>query len=134
MSAYTEQETQITDADILKECLKEKGVGDVQHHEKAVQLEGYHGDKRKDTAEIVIPRRAVGSMSNDIGFKKQTDGTFKAIISQYDSGKYNNTWMADLKKRYAEKKIHQVAKKNGLTFVGKKVANDGSFKMNFVKA
>lgn len=134
MSAYTERTTQITDADILKECLKEKGVKEVQHHDKAVQLEGYHGDKRADTAEIVIPRRAVGGMSNDIGFKKQQDGTYKAIISQYDSNKYNNDWLADLNRKYAEKKIHKVAKVNGLQFVGKKVATDGSFKLSFVKA
>jgi hypothetical protein len=134
MSAYVEQETQITDVDILKDCLKEKGVKDVQHHEKAVQLEGYHGDKRQDTAEIVIPRKAVGSMSNDIGFKKQGDGTYKAIISQYDQGRYNATWMADLKKRYAEKKVRKVAAQNGLTFVKKQVNADGSFKMQFVKA
>ena len=134
MSAYTEQITQITDAEILKDCLKEKGVKEVVHHPLAVQLEGYHGDKRKDTAEIVIPRKAIGSASNDVGFKKQPDGTFKAIISQYDSGGFNAAWMVDLKKKYAEKKIMKTAKANGLTFVGKKVANDGSFKMQFVKA
>lgn len=134
MSAYTEQVTQITDAEILKDCLKEKGVKEVVHHPHAVQLEGYHGDKRKDTAEIVIPRRAIGSASNDVGFKKQPDGTFKAIISQYDSGRFNAGWMVDLKKKYAEKKIMKTAKTNGLTFVGKKVAQDGSFKMQFVKA
>lgn len=134
MSAYTESATQITDAEILKECLKEKGIKEVVHHPLAVQLEGYHGDKRKDTAEIVIPRRAIGSSSNDVGFKKQPDGTFKAIISQYDSGRFNAAWMVDLKKKYAEKKIMKTAKTNGLTFVSKKVATDGSFKMQFVKA
>ncbi len=134
MSAYTEQQTQITDADILTECLKAKGVKEVINHDTAVQLEGYHGDKRKDTAEIVIPRRAIGGMSNDVGFKKQTDGTYKAVISQYDSHRFNAAWMTDLKKIYAEKKIHKVAKKNGLTFIGKKVGQDGGFKLQFVKA
>lgn len=134
MSAYTEQETQITDADILKECLKEKGIKEVVQHDTPVQLEGYHGDKRKDTAEIVIPRRAVGSSSNDVGFKKQPDGTYKAIISQYDSHKFNQAFMSDLKKRYAEKKIHKVAKQSGLSFLRKQQGTDGSFKLQFVKA
>lgn len=134
MSAYTERTTQITDTDILKECLQEKGVKDVQHHKEAVQLEGYHGDKRMDTAEIIIPRRAVGAMSNDIGFKKQSDGTYKAIISEFDKNRYNDTWMADLNKRYAEKKIRKVAKTNGLQFLKKVENKDGSFKMQFVKA
>lgn len=132
MSAFTEQETQINDVDVLKESLKEVGVKEVQHHQTAVPLEGYRGDKREDKAEVVIPRRAVGSMSNDIGFKKQSDGTYTAIISQYDKGRYNEKWMTGLKKVYAEKKAKKIAKTAGLAFIGKKVNEDGSFKLQFV--
>lgn len=134
MSAYTEQQTQITDADILKECLKEKGYSNVEQHAKAQQLVGYHGDKREQTAEIIIRRKDIGSASNDIGFKKQTDGTYGAVISDYDKHKHNANWMADVKKSYAEKKIRKVAAASGLVFVGKKSAQDGSFKLQFVKA
>lgn len=134
MSAYTEQQTQITDADILKECLKEKGYGNVEQHQTAQQLVGYHGDKRKDTAEIIIRRKEIGGASNDIGFKKQANGTYDAIISDFDKHKHNTDWLSDLKKRYADKKIRKVAKSNGLTFVKKLEGKDGSFKLQFVKA
>lgn len=134
MSAYREQETQITDAALLEECLKEKGIKAVERHEVAQPLVGFQGDKRKDVAEVIIRRANVGNSSNDIGFKKQTDGTYKAIISDYDSSKYNTAWMSDLKKKYAEKKIMKVAKSNGLVFVGKKPTTEGGFKMQFVKA
>lgn len=134
MSAYTQQTTQINDAEILKECLKEKGYGTVEHTTEAQALVGYHGDKRQDTAEIIIRRKHVGGMSNDIGFKKAKDGTYAAIISDYDKGKHNAAWMTDLKKKYAEKKIMKVAKASGMTFLNRKQAADGSFKLQFVKA
>jgi Protein of unknown function (DUF1257) len=135
MSAYTEQVTQITDGALLTECLKEKGIKEVENHDTPQNLVGYQNDTREQKAEIIIRRKHVGAASNDIGFQKQSDGTYRAIISQFDKGRYNDAWMSDLKKKYAEKKIHQVAKKNGLTFVGKVISKtDGSFKLNFVKA
>lgn len=133
MSAYTEQVTQITDADLLIDCLKESGIKEVQKHDTAIQLHGVGGDKRKETAEIVIDRKFVGGAANDIGFKKQPDGTFKAIISQYDTHRYNAAWMDNLKKNYAEKKVRKVAKANGLTFLGKTVTPAGVTKLQFVQ-
>lgn len=86
----------------------------IQEHQQAVQLEGYRGDKRQDTAEIVIPRRYVGGIANDIGFKLQEDGTYGAIISDYDKASgaaqksqyhkergYNDNWLKKLNQRYA---------------------------------
>lgn len=55
-----------------------------------MHLEGYHGDMRAETANIVIPRSLVnqylgGGASNDVGFTKTPDG-FDAIVSEYDRG------------------------------------------------
>lgn len=134
MSSYTEQTTMITDGALLTECLKEKGIKEVEQHAEPQNLVGYQNDKREQKAEIIIRKKHVGSSSNDIGFQKQSDGTYKAIISQFDKGRYNDAWMADLKKLYAEKKIHQVAKRNGMQFIGKKQGVNGSFRLNFTKA
>lgn len=140
MSQYTEQQTQITDAEILKDCLKEKGYDKVEHHEQPQPLVDFCGrqttylDKTGDKAEIIIRRKYVGGAANDIGFKKNSDGTYGAIISQYDKGKHNAAWMADLKKRYAEKKIRKQAKIAGLSFMKKVETKEGGFKLQFVKA
>lgn len=140
MSAYTEQTTQITDADILKKCLAEKGYTEdkIEHHSTAQPLVDFQGhqtkyvDKNGDKAEIIIRRRHVGGAANDIGFKKQADGTYSAIISQFDKHKHNDAWMADLKKRYAEKKIKKTASQHGMTFVKKIETPNGGFKLQFV--
>lgn len=134
MSAYTEQKTQINDAAILKECLAEKGYKDVEQHATPQQLVGYHGDLRSNTAEIIIRRKHVGGASNDIGFKKQGDGSFAAVISQFDKGKHNEAWMSDLKKRYADKKIRKVAQQQGMTFLKRVEVPGGGYKLQFVKS
>lgn len=140
MSQYTEQKTQITDSDILKECLKEKGYSEIEHHEKPQPLVDFTGKQTKyldpagDKAEIIVRRKYVGGSANDLGFKKNADGTYGAVISQFDKHKHNDAWMSDLKKRYAEKKIRKVAKANGLTFVKKVEGKDGGYKLQFVKA
>lgn len=92
-----------------------------QVSEKPEHLEGYHGDQRSQTAEIIIPRKQVGGASNDVGFKKNADGSFTAIISDYDkSSNFGVKKQAQLKKLYTEKKAIQQAKKNGMKYMGKK--------------
>lgn len=120
MSAYNEIETTYSDQACLVEALKEMGYHP-QVSETPQNLEGYHGDKRTQTAEIIIPRKQVGGASNDVGFKRNADGTFTAIVSDYDkSSNFNAKKQAELKKLYTEKVAMKQAKANGLKFVSKK--------------
>jgi hypothetical protein len=86
MSEYTVCETKLTDAEVLKESLIGIGVNPkhIEEHEEAQQLEGYQGDLRDQKAHIIIRRKHVGSASNDIGFERQANGTYKAWVSQFD--------------------------------------------------
>jgi hypothetical protein len=95
MSKYLQVATEIQGQEHLLEALEKRGFHPIVH-ELAQPLEGYEGAKRSETAEIVIPRRQVGSASNDIGFKRQANGTFRPIISEYDSHRYNDRWLAEL--------------------------------------
>lgn len=132
MSAYAEYVTEFDNAEMLVECLKEMGFSEVQLHATAQQLEGYHGDKRSQTAEIIVPRRVVGSASNDIGFKRNENGKFAAIISEFDSHTYNREWQTRLADKYCEKKTIKTAKRLGLRFVGKKTSGTKT-ELKFVK-
>lgn len=124
MSAYNEIQTQFSDQGCLVEALKEMGYHP-QVNEKAQNLEGFHGDKRQQTAEIIIPRKQVGGASNDVGFKKNADGTYTAIISDYDKGScFGKKKQDQLKALYAEKHAIKQAKANGLKFMGKKQITD----------
>lgn len=120
MSKYNEISTQFSDQQCLVEALKELGY-QPQVSEKPQHLQGYQNDSREQTAEIIIPRKQVGGASNDVGFKKSADGTYTAIISDYDKGSnFNLKKQQELKKLYAEKHAIKQGKSNGLKFMGKK--------------
>jgi hypothetical protein len=103
-------------------------------HGSPVQLEGYTGDRRTQTAEIIIPRKQVGAASNDIGFKQQADGTFTAIISDYDSRTYNADWLKTVKLHALEAKARRIAEQHGdLGTPTREVLPDGKVRLRFVQ-
>ena len=110
MSHYNSVKTAIRDQDLLVSSLQALGFKP-QVHEVAQSLEGFQGDKRTQTAEIIIPRRQVGGASNDIGFKRQEDGSFAAIISDYDRHRYGDKWLAKLKTEYGVARVTRLAKR-----------------------
>jgi hypothetical protein len=116
LSHYSHVKTKISDQECLLKALTDLGFGKdkVKVHETAQKLEGYQGDKRQQTAEVIIPRKYVQSAANDIGFKKQADGTFQAYISDYDKSKYNNDWLGKLSQRYAYHKLKEEVESGGL--------------------
>jgi hypothetical protein len=105
MSHFTRCKTKISDAAALKQALLDMGLKEVEVHQTATNLYGYQNDKRDQTAEVIVRRKFVGGMSNDIGFKRGEDGTFEAIISEYDKTKYSAGWLKKLNQRYTFRKV-----------------------------
>lgn len=120
MSAYHSYETQITDEGCLVAALEDEGFKPEVVEGEGKNLTGYMGDKRAQKAQVIIPRKQVGGSSNDIGFAKNKDGKFEAIISSYDSSKYNKAWLDKVKKAYATKMAMKCARAAGLRFAGQK--------------
>jgi len=102
MSHYTVMETAFVDTSCLVEALKALGLCEVEVHSEKTNLYGFQGDVRPQQAEIVVRRQYVGSASNDIGFARQANGTYTAIISDYDRHRYNDQWIGKLKQQYAK--------------------------------
>lgn len=122
MSHYNKIKTRLKNKDSLVAALKALGFDNnkLKIHSTAQHLEGFQGDKRKETAEIVIPRKYVGGAANDIGFKKQKDGTYEAIISDYDKTRYGTEWQGKLQKRYSIEQTKKAFTNNGWTWQEKK--------------
>ena len=125
MSHFTVLRTQITNADALVKALADVGFKKVEVHETAEHLYGYRGDKRPQTAEIIIRRKFIGPASNDIGFKQQADCTFNAIISGYDRHKYSQQWLNRLTQRYAYHVACTKLKEQGFSLVSEETEKDG---------
>jgi hypothetical protein len=61
MSAFHTVRTLYKDPECLIAALAEMGYTEVEVHEVAQHLYGYHGDKRNETANIIVRRKFVGS-------------------------------------------------------------------------
>jgi len=125
MSHYTEVSIPLNDKEGIiaalsaayncdKSCIKISDKGDIP-------LYGYGGDNRsilkeKDpnyapTCDIVLSKKYVGTSANDIGFKKQADGTYKAYISDYDKSAWKEK-ESTFKQTYGIHKVKKAAQKN----------------------
>lgn len=83
MSKYlTFPEIVFKDRRLLLAALAEIGFADVEEGDQ-LPLCGYQGDRRPETAEIVVRRQLIGPASNDLGFARTPNG-YVPIMSEYD--------------------------------------------------
>jgi hypothetical protein len=101
MSAYITLLTPMTDQECLLAALTDLGfdASKVEIHATPVNLVGYMGDRRTQTANIVIRRQHIGSASNDVGFLATPTG-YQAFVSGYDHPRFGAGWLSQLDNRY----------------------------------
>lgn len=118
MSRYCVVKTMFKDGDSLLCALMETSgwtAEQIETHENPQNLFGHTGDVRAQKAHIIIRRKHVGRLSNDLGFVRNEDGNFEAIVSEYDSIRYGATWMGRLKSNYAFHKVRREQESRGRT-------------------
>lgn len=116
MSMYCKIETQFRNPEALLCALIETGkwtAEQIEIHNEPQTLYGYRGDARQERANIIIRRKDVGMSSNDLGFIKNEDNTYTAIISEFDKTKYSEHWTNKLKQNYAFQAIRLQQEKRG---------------------
>lgn len=120
MSKYATFQTTIKDAALLVAALKAMGFK-TECHDEPVSLYGFAGDIRPEKGNVIIRRKDTGiGASNDIGFLRQEDGTYRAIISGYDRGaKFNDAWLASLSQNYGVERALAIANQRGHVLVGR---------------
>ncbi len=129
MSHFTCIKTQIKHQDALVQALADVGFHTVEVHETAQHLYGFQGDVRPQTAEVIIRRQYIGQASNDIGFKRQADGHFEAIISEYDRYKYSQQWVNELTQRYGYHTLMATAPAQGFSIEEEELLEDGTIRV-----
>lgn len=129
MSHYTKVRTHLSDGRVLVRALESLGFKRVENHAEPQPLVGYAGDTRLDKAEIIIRRSEVGRLSNDIGFARQPDGTFGAIISDFDRNKFNAQWLGRVERAYALAGVHQFAADNDFAIMSTEEERDGTTRL-----
>lgn len=129
MSHYTKVRTQIRDAEALKRAIEDMGYPcEEADYDKDLPLYGYQGDKREQTADIVIRRESISPSSNDIGFKKDDEGNYEIIISEYDA-RIKPRFVQEVTQRYAYNVIVDTAEEQGFSVTIEETTEDGSLRV-----
>lgn len=122
-------QVEYSDPECIKASLKELGYT-FEDHKTEQKLQGYQGDLRQQTANIIVRRRHVGAASNDVGFKRKANGKYELVISEYDrKGKTGANLMERMKQIYAKHKTLKQLKKMGKTVTSVKTTTDGRIKI-----
>ena len=96
--------------ELLLAALAELNYTHIEEGE-GLPLYGYHGDRRTETAALVVRRQYIGSGSNDLGFARGAEGYFP-IISDFDRRTLlGGEFLPRLRVAYAERVIETVRKR-----------------------
>ncbi len=102
-------DTAFKDRKCLLNALSECGYSETEEGE-ALSLYGYRGDRRPETAQIVVRRKFIGAASNDLGFQK-TDSGYVPVISEYDrSFMMQGNFLTNLRTNYNLKSAEKLAR------------------------
>lgn len=98
------------DQRLLLAALKHLGYSDVEVGE-GLPLYGYQGDRRPETAEVVVRRQHVGTASNDVGFTRTAQGLVP-IISEFDLRTlHDGQFLVHLRTAYSEQIVEEVRRR-----------------------
>jgi len=131
MSHFTTIKTKITDSNALRKALKDLGYPIIEEGHN-LPLYGYQGDKRPQTANIVVRRKYISAASNDLGFIK-VGIAYEMIISEYDVDLLGSDFVNNLMQRYAYHKVLSETKSQKWTKVKEENMQDGTIKLVLTK-
>ncbi len=107
---YTYTEQVYASRECLLAALGELGYTSVEEGEN-LPLYGYLGDRRAETAHLVVRRRHLGAASNDLGFQK-TERGYVPIVSEFDARTLRGGHLLrDLGLAYGEAVAHELARR-----------------------
>lgn len=102
-------DTAFKDRECLLNALRECGYAETEEGE-SLSLYGYQGDRRPETAQLVVRRKFIGSASNDLGFQK-TDAGYVPVISEFDQRTMmGGKFLTNLRTNYNLKSAEKLAR------------------------
>ena len=123
MSEYVVTDTEFKDQSCLVEALSDFGYAQVEVGE-GLPLYGYRGNRRAETADVVVRKQFVGSSANDVGFAKGADGCFHAIVSAFDrSGHLTAIKLAKLRQLYSARVVEKELRRVGKQVISRETVN-----------
>ena len=123
MSAYSEFPVhEFKDKELLTAALKAMGYVPTCDAQLSDHWNEYGG--KAPMVDLLIPKSQLVGTYDDIGFKRNADGSYSAVIGDMDRRKgFDNNWLAQLKANYTEAGVIRQAKKIGLIPISRKLVN-----------
>ena len=78
---------------------------------------------------MIVRRKYIDALSNDLGFRKEADGRFVGIISDYDRNRFDASWLKGLSQRYAYHVARETLSEQGFDLVEEKRNVDGTIQL-----
>jgi hypothetical protein len=134
VSKYKVIQTEYRNKAALVQAFKDLGYAEIEVYETPANLFGFHGDKRAETANVILRRKQISPSANDLGFVWDAkEKRYNVVLSAWDSGDpkyvYNGRpgsgagVLQNLKQAYAVADLKLKAKAKGLTVVSQKRAD-----------
>jgi hypothetical protein len=83
----------------LQQTLTDMGLRNVEFHAAPVPLNDWIGRPTDVMANVIVRRKDIGASSDDMGFVRNSAGTWDALISEMHLFRFDKKWFADLSKR-----------------------------------
>jgi hypothetical protein len=126
MSHYTTIRTEFTDLETLAESVH--SLGFQAEKGNALSLYDYAGVER-GKADLVIRRKHLEKLSNDIGFRK-VGNKYKVVISDYDEARLGKSkFLRQLTQRYNYLKVKKETAHQGLKLIREETRADGTIEI-----
>lgn len=132
MSKFVSVNLEFTDSECLKSSLAELGYTDIEEYADPQPLYGFQNDRREQTANIIIRRKHIGRASNDIGFVKNSKGTYDLIISEFDKAYHGDAFINKLPGIYGVNKVKKQVKSMGYMISSQKTDAKGRVKIKIL--
>ena len=133
MSVFRSLTTKVSEKDCLIKGLESMGYKPVDGENQEVRGHGYE----KFKGDVVLKKEDT-KLRGDVGFKKQTDGTYKLVYDTYvissrelDSDKFIKEVTLEYNKAQIKKKMKTIP---GYKLVVDKESENGEYKMRYVQS
>jgi hypothetical protein len=83
----------------LRKTLGDMGLHNVEVHASPSPLQDWIGRPTDVMADVIVRRKDLGASSDDLGFLRNPDGTWGALVSEIHLFRFDKHWFADLAKR-----------------------------------
>jgi hypothetical protein len=130
MSAYRQMTTVMNDQQILCQQLQ-KRFSKVENHSTPQPMARWGRDK-EERAEIIVRKKDIGGHAfNDIGFKRDANRNFTAVISDIDDRRFDQKWLNELARDYMEAKATQTMTENECELEERTVLPNGAIQLRY---